>query len=152
MITSINNILYFMYTTLIFTVHFISIKPVLSDHLSYVTIFHCSIARSHETGLTVVYVYESYIITLKTTMIRKYIIGSAHKNHLFWFQVLLNCHFKFHRTFQHYFIIAQNKPATNMLGINSKEAKWIKFYFKVNFSIMYISRCVSKIKILTAWS
>ena len=142
MITSINNILYFMYTTLIFTVHFISFKPVLSDHLSYVTIFHCSIARSHKTGLTVVYVYESYIITLKTTMIRKYIIGSAHKNHLFWFQVLLNCHFKFHRTFQHYFIIAQN----------SKEAKWIKFYFKVNFSIMYISRCVSKIKILTAWS
>jgi len=34
-------------------VHFISIKPVLSDHLSYVTIFHCSIARSHKTGLTV---------------------------------------------------------------------------------------------------
>ena len=24
-----------------FTVHFISIKPVLNDHLSYVTIFHC---------------------------------------------------------------------------------------------------------------
>jgi hypothetical protein len=32
---------------------FISIKPVLSDHLSYVTIFHCSLGRSHKTGLTV---------------------------------------------------------------------------------------------------
>jgi hypothetical protein len=36
-----------------FTVHFISIKPVLSDHLSYVTIFHCSLGRSQKTGLTV---------------------------------------------------------------------------------------------------
>ena len=34
-------------------VHFISIKPVLSDHLSYVTIFHCSRGRSYKTGLTV---------------------------------------------------------------------------------------------------
>jgi hypothetical protein len=34
-----------------FTVHFISIKPVLSNHLSYVTIFHCSLGRSHKTGL-----------------------------------------------------------------------------------------------------
>ena len=33
--------------------HFISIKSVLSNHLSYVTIFHCSIGRSHKTGLTV---------------------------------------------------------------------------------------------------
>ena len=29
-----------------FTVHFILIKPVLSDHLSYVTLFHCSLGRS----------------------------------------------------------------------------------------------------------
>ena len=29
------------------------IKPVLSDHLSYVTIFHCSLERSLKTGLTV---------------------------------------------------------------------------------------------------
>jgi hypothetical protein len=36
-----------------FTVHFISIKPVLSNHLSYVTIFHCSLGRSHKIGLTV---------------------------------------------------------------------------------------------------
>jgi hypothetical protein len=35
-------------------VHFILIKPVLSDHLSYVTIFHCSFGRSHKTGLTVI--------------------------------------------------------------------------------------------------
>jgi hypothetical protein len=34
-------------------VHFISIKPVLNDHLSYLTIFHCSLGRSHKTGLTV---------------------------------------------------------------------------------------------------
>jgi hypothetical protein len=27
-------------------------KPLLSDHLSYVTIFHCSLGRSHKTGLT----------------------------------------------------------------------------------------------------
>jgi hypothetical protein len=31
----------------------LSTKPVLSDHLSYVTIFHCSLGRSHKTGLTV---------------------------------------------------------------------------------------------------
>ena len=36
-----------------FQVHFISIKPVLSDNLSYVTIFHCSLEWSHKTGLTV---------------------------------------------------------------------------------------------------
>jgi hypothetical protein len=28
-------------------------KPVLSNHLSYVTIFHCSLGRSHKTVLTV---------------------------------------------------------------------------------------------------
>ena len=31
----------------LFTVHFISIKPELNDHLSYVTTFHCSLGRSH---------------------------------------------------------------------------------------------------------
>jgi hypothetical protein len=35
-----------------FTVHFISIQLVLSKHLSYVTIFHCSLGKSHKTGLT----------------------------------------------------------------------------------------------------
>jgi hypothetical protein len=34
-------------------VHFISFKPVLSDNLSYVTIFDCSLGKSHKTGLTV---------------------------------------------------------------------------------------------------
>ena len=38
--------------------HFISIKPVLSDHLSYVTIFHCSSGRSHKTGLIVLLKYK----------------------------------------------------------------------------------------------
>jgi hypothetical protein len=36
-------------------VHFILIKPVSSDHLSYVTLFQCSFGRSHMTGLTVQY-------------------------------------------------------------------------------------------------
>ena len=36
-----------------FIVEFISNKPVLSDPLSYVTIFHCPLGRSHKTGLTV---------------------------------------------------------------------------------------------------
>jgi hypothetical protein len=34
-------------------VHLILIKPVLSDHLSYVTPFEYSLERSHKTGLTV---------------------------------------------------------------------------------------------------
>jgi hypothetical protein len=34
-------------------VYFILIKPVLSDHPPYVTIFHCSLVRSHKTGFTV---------------------------------------------------------------------------------------------------
>ena len=33
--------------------HFILNKPVYSDHLSYVTIFQCSLWRSHKAGLTV---------------------------------------------------------------------------------------------------
>jgi hypothetical protein len=35
-----------------------SIKPVLSNHMSYVTIFHCSLGRSYKTGLTV----QHYVI------------------------------------------------------------------------------------------
>jgi hypothetical protein len=41
-----------------FTVHFISIKPVLNGHLSYVTIFHCYLGRSYKTGLTVYLIYS----------------------------------------------------------------------------------------------
>ena len=37
-----------------FTVHFILIKPVLSNHLSYVTLFQRSFGRSHLTTLTLV--------------------------------------------------------------------------------------------------
>ena len=47
-----------IYLTLIlflFTVYFMSNKLVSSDHLSYVTIFYCSLGRSHKTGLTVFY-------------------------------------------------------------------------------------------------
>jgi hypothetical protein len=33
--------------------HFILIKPVFSDHLCYVTLFQCSLGKSHKTGLTV---------------------------------------------------------------------------------------------------
>ena len=37
-----------------FVVHFILIKPVLSDYLSsYVTLFQCSLGQSHKKGLTV---------------------------------------------------------------------------------------------------
>jgi hypothetical protein len=39
--------------------HFILIKPVFSDHLSYVTLFQCSLERSHKTGLTV-YLFYNY--------------------------------------------------------------------------------------------
>ena len=46
-----------------FTVHFISIKRVLSDHLSYVTIFNCSLGRSHKTGLTV-YLFMSLMLNI----------------------------------------------------------------------------------------
>jgi hypothetical protein len=35
------------------SVHYILIKPVLSDHLSYVTLFQCSLGRLHKTGLAV---------------------------------------------------------------------------------------------------
>jgi hypothetical protein len=34
-------------------VHFILIKPVFIDHLSYVTLFQCSPGRSHKNGLSV---------------------------------------------------------------------------------------------------
>jgi hypothetical protein len=37
----------------LFTVYFISTKPLLSDHLSYATIFNGSIESSHKTGFTI---------------------------------------------------------------------------------------------------
>ena len=51
------------YVTIIFislhsAFHFISFKPVLSNQLPYVTIFHFSLGSSHKTGLT------KYIITV----------------------------------------------------------------------------------------
>jgi len=48
-------------------VHFISIKPELNNHLSYVTIFHCSPGRSHKTGLTVPvkHIQSSYVFHIK---------------------------------------------------------------------------------------
>jgi hypothetical protein len=48
-----------------FTVHFISIKPVLSDHLSYATIFHCSLRRSHKKGLAVKCLDATFETTIK---------------------------------------------------------------------------------------
>ena len=48
-----NNKQYVTLIFIFFTVHFISIKHVLSDHLPYVTIFHCSFGRSHKTDLNV---------------------------------------------------------------------------------------------------
>ena len=34
--------------------HFTLIKPLFSDHLFYVTLFQCSLGRSHKTCVTVV--------------------------------------------------------------------------------------------------
>jgi hypothetical protein len=34
------------------------IKPVFSDHLSYVTLFQCSLGRSHRIGLTVITIFR----------------------------------------------------------------------------------------------
>ena len=39
---------------LTFTVHNILIKPAFSNHLPHVTLSHCSLGRSHKTGLTVI--------------------------------------------------------------------------------------------------
>ena len=44
--------------------HFISIKPVLSDHLPYVTIFHCSLGRSHKADLTVFQERSNYKLSI----------------------------------------------------------------------------------------
>ena len=45
----------------------ISIKPVLSDHLSYVAIVHYSIGRSHKIGLTVLYlIFAKMKLSVKT--------------------------------------------------------------------------------------
>ena len=52
--------------------HFISIKPVLSDYLSYVTLFQCSHGRSYKTGLTVFETFRVQI--LNSTLARKWII------------------------------------------------------------------------------
>ena len=41
------------YLFIFIQLHFISIIPVLNDHMSYVTIFDCSLGRSQKTGLTV---------------------------------------------------------------------------------------------------
>jgi hypothetical protein len=47
---------------ILFLVYFISIKPVLSDHLPYVAIFHCSLGRSHKTGLTVLKIFVISVV------------------------------------------------------------------------------------------
>ena len=43
----INHLYYVSFIFISLHLHFISNKSVLSDHLSYVTIFHCSLGRSH---------------------------------------------------------------------------------------------------------
>ena len=40
-------------TLIVISLHNAVIKSVLSDHLSYVALFHCPIERSYKTGLTV---------------------------------------------------------------------------------------------------
>ena len=44
------------------------ISPVLSDHLSYVTLFQCPLERSHQTGLTV---FISYLACAKKNTCKK---------------------------------------------------------------------------------
>ena len=44
------------------SVYFISIKPVLSYHLSFMTIFYCSIGRSYKTVLTVFLLLNIHVI------------------------------------------------------------------------------------------
>jgi len=55
----------------------ILIKPVLSDHMSYVTIFHCSLERSHKTGLIVFLIlcikYSSGLLIIFALNIKKII-------------------------------------------------------------------------------
>ena len=43
------------------TVHCILTKPVFSDHLCYVTIFQCSLGKSHKTGLSVFFIFSVFL-------------------------------------------------------------------------------------------
>jgi hypothetical protein len=54
------------------TVYFISVKHVLCNHLPYVTIFHCSLGKSHKTCLTIL------VWSLETSIV-KWVCGE-----LFW--------------------------------------------------------------------
>jgi hypothetical protein len=68
-------------------------------------------------------------------MIRKYIIGSAHKNHLFWLQVLLNCHFKLCIwSFASYIILRSGS-----WNFNFADTSWYIHNRKVNFKIEFHS-------------
>ena len=40
-----------------FAVHFMLIKPMLSDHLSYVALFWCVLGGSYKTGFTIFFFY-----------------------------------------------------------------------------------------------
>jgi hypothetical protein len=75
-----------------FTVHFISIKPVLSDHLSYVIIFHCSLGRSLEGHIRQVWLYTGSTLYQNLNNFHEYLIqhslkSGGTKNHLRWVNV-----------------------------------------------------------------
>jgi len=73
--TSIKPLLVLCHVTLIlfpFKMHFMSTKPALNDHQSYVTIFHCSLGRSHKTGLTVCK-YRILIVMILNCMLTIYL-------------------------------------------------------------------------------
>ena len=56
------------------SVHFILIKPVFSDHLSYVTLFQCSLGRSHKTRLTVYVLGHSRVLCILKRSLWPYIL------------------------------------------------------------------------------
>jgi hypothetical protein len=63
-----------IFTTIHKKVHFISIKPVSSDHPSIVIIFRCSIRRSHKTVLTVIFVSIIFLLDFRTVSTVLYVL------------------------------------------------------------------------------
>ena len=45
-----------------FAVHIILIKPVWNNHLSCVTVFQCSLGKSHKTGLTIQHSFKLWFM------------------------------------------------------------------------------------------
>jgi len=74
-------------------VHFILSKPVLSDHLPYVTIFHCFLGKSHKTGLIVC--LTEFFIHLEMIVSRQW-LRPVFLKCMFEVQILKICYFYFY--------------------------------------------------------